>query len=98
MVSSLVLTAALTICASVTVFAWEKYVPADGGMWRYGLSGSSGDYMGYSYYHHDSRAHRSSVALEGNLSRSAVKSPGYTSCAHAYSSWDTNVQAYHAIV
>ena len=94
-VSSLALGIALVGATCVSASAWENYVSADGGMWRYGLAGSDPYYMGYSYYHHNTRVHGSSASLAGRISRSVLKAPGYTSCANTESLQSTDVKAWY---
>lgn len=94
-VASLMLVATLVGGVSVTAKAWEKYVSVSGGKWRYGLTGSGEYHMGYSYYHHNSRAHGSSASLAGRLSQSYKTAPGYTSCANTESLCSTDVKTYY---
>lgn len=76
----------------------QTIYPAEGGTWNCGYTNpGNGYYMGYSYYYHASRTHRSSVAVNGNVYRSAITASGYTSCVNGPSVQNyTGIACYYS--
>lgn len=94
------LAASLLLTSGAVAFAWSNSVtPREGGRWTYGVEEpGNGYHMGFSYFYHGSRAHRSSVSLDGQLYRSPDTAPRYTSIINAPSSQSTDIHQYYGFV
>lgn len=93
------LTLSFIITSGIAVFAWQRSEPKEGGTHTYGVEApGNGYYMGFSYYYHPTKTHRSSVTVDGTVYRSDIKVGGYTSCINGPSTQSQNIGCYYSFV